>query len=114
MEKTDIAALVVVILIASAETFCLFICSKLKNKSYPLRVVLPVYAQDKELPQRLEYIASLIEEGSSFIEMVLLIDIDGTQEQIQLCREFCRCVRYAELIQPENIEKYMKNHLHFK
>ena len=113
MEKADIIAIVVVTVIAAAELLCLFLCSKLKHRSYPLCVALPVLAQDKELPQRLEYIASLIEDGSSFIETVLLIDMNGTQEQIQLCREFCQRYHAAELILPENIEKSMKNYLHF-
>lgn len=108
MEKTDIAAIVVVILVASAEIFCLFLCSKLKNKSYPLCVALPVYAQDKELPQRLEYIASLIEESSSFIETVLLIDIDGTQEQIQLCRDFCAHYHAMELTTAAGLENKLR------
>ena len=113
MEKAEIIAIVVVTVIAAAELFCLFICSKLQNKIYPLCVALPVNSQDKELPQRLEYIASLIEEGSTFIGTVLLIDIDGTDEQIQLCREFCSCYHAAELILPEDIKKSMKNYLHF-
>ena len=33
MEKADIIAVVVVSVIAAAELFCLFICSKLKHKS---------------------------------------------------------------------------------
>ena len=113
MEKADIIAIVVVSVIAAAELFCLFLCSKLKHQSYPLCAVLPVMAQDKELPQRLEYIASLIEDGSSFIETVLLIDMDGSQEQIQLCRDFCHRYNAMELILPEDIEKSMKNYLHF-
>ena len=108
MEKAEIIAIVVVTVIAAAELFCLFICSKLQNKSYPLCVALPVNSQDKELPQRLEYIASLIEEGSTFIGTVLLIDIDGTQEQIQLCRDFCAHYHAMELIKISDIEKHFK------
>ena len=113
MEKADIVAIVVVTVIAAAELTCLFLCSKLKRKSYPICAVLPIFAQDKELPQRLEYISSLMEDGSSFIETVLLIDMDGSDEQIQLCWEFCRSYHAAELILPEDIEKSMKNYLHF-
>ena len=113
MEKADIIAIVVVAVIAAAELLCLFLCSKLKRRSYPLCTVLPVTAQDKELPQRLEYIASLMEDGSSFIETVLLIDMDGTQEQIQLCREFCLSCHAAELIKAEDMEESLKKYLHF-
>ena len=108
MEKAKIIAIVVVTVIAAAELFCLFICSKLQNKSYPLCVALPVNSQDKELPQRLEYIASLIEEGSTFIGTVLLIDIDGTQEQIQLCRDFCAHYHAMELIKISYIANHFK------
>ncbi|MBP5378961.1 MAG: hypothetical protein J6X85_06450 [Ruminococcus sp.] len=97
MEKADIIAVVVVSVIAAAELFCLFICSKLKHKSYPLCIALPVTSEDDELPQRLEYIVSLIEEGSTFIGSILLIDIDGSKEQLQLCREFCALYHAMEL-----------------
>ena len=113
MEKADIVAIVVVTVIAAAELTCLFLCSKLKRKSYPLCAVLPIFAQDKELPQRLDYIASLMEDGSSFIETVLLIDIDGSDEQIQLCRELCAHYQAMELIKTENMEERLKKYLHF-
>ena len=50
MEKADIIAIAVVTVIAAAELTCLFLCSKLKHRSYPLCTVMPVTAQDKELP----------------------------------------------------------------
>lgn len=108
MEKAEIIAIVVVTVIAAAELFCLFICSKLQNKSYPLCVSLPISAQDKELPQRLEYIASLIEEGSTFIGTVLLIDIDGTDEQIQLCMDFCAHYHAMELTTAAELENKLR------
>ena len=109
MEKAEIIAIAVVAVIAAAELFCLFICSKLRNKSYPLCAVLPVTAQDNELRQRLEYIASIIEDGSAFIGAVLLIDIDGSQEQLQLCRDFCTHYHVMELIKIADFEKHLKN-----
>ena len=114
MEKAEVIAIVVVAVIAAAELLCLFICSKLQNKSYPLCAVLPVTAQDKELSQRLEYIASLIEEGSTIIGTVLLIDIDGTQEQLQLCRDICAHYHAMELIKTEDMEERLKKYLHFQ
>ena len=109
MEKAEIIAIAVVAVIAAAELFCLFRCSKLRPECYPLCIAQPVTAQDKELRQRLEYIASFIESGSSFADTVLLIDIDGTQEQLQLCMEFCNSYHAMELIKIADIEKHLKN-----
>lgn len=114
MEKADIIAVVVVTVIAAAELLCLFLCSKLRRRSYPLCAALPVTAQDKELSQRLEYIASLIEDGSSSIDTVLLVNIGASQEQLQLCREFCNTYHAAELIKTEDMEEKLKKYLHFQ
>ncbi|WP_028520246.1 hypothetical protein [Ruminococcus flavefaciens] len=113
METAEITALTVVFFIAAVEVCCFFVISKLRGRSYPLCVVMPVFAEDSELPQRLDYIGSLVEEGSVLAENILLIDYGGTAEQIELCRDFCTSHHAAEMILPEEIEKSMKKYLHF-
>lgn len=111
METAEIIAISVVALIAAAEIFCLFLCSKYKKKSYPLCIVIPVIAEDEEFPQRLDYIGSIIEDGSTFIGNVLLVDIDGSNEQIQLCRDFCHAYHAAEFTSVDEIEADLKKYV---
>ena len=113
METAEIIAISVVALIAAAEIFCLFICSKHKKKSYPHCIIIPVTAEDEEFPQRLDYIGSIIEDGSSYIGTILLVDIGGSQEQLQLCKDFCQAFHAAELTDIEDIEPALKKYLHF-
>ena len=113
MEAADITAIAVAVIITAAELFCLFICSRLKQESYPIYAAVPVSSRDKELPQRLEFLRSVIDNGSPVIGSVIIIYIDGDEEQLKLCREFCRCVPCAELILPAEIEKTLEKHLHF-
>ena len=113
METAEIIAISVVVLIAAAEIFCLFICSKHKKKSYPLCIVIPVLSDDIELEQRLGYISCLIEDSSTFIKTVLLVDIDGSNEQVQLCRDFCQAYHAAEFTNIDEIGTALKNYLHF-
>lgn len=108
METAEIAAIIVVGVIAAAEIFCLFICSRLKGKRYPICCVIPVFDDDDELSQRLDYIASLIEDGSSLIETVLLIDFGGSDCQLQLCSEFCKRYHAAELVTCDELEAHLR------
>ena len=114
MENAEIIAVSVVALIAAVEIFCLFICSKHKKKSYPHCIVIPIIAEDDELPQRLDYISSIIEDGSSYIGTVLLVDIGGSQEQLQLCTSFCKNYHAAEITDAKEIETALKKYLHFQ
>lgn len=108
METAEIVAISVVALIAAAEIFCLFLCSKHKKKTYPMFIAVPVVAGDTEFAQRLEYISTFIESGCTFIGSILLIDISASQEQLQLCRAFCEDYHAAELILPCDIETALK------
>ena len=111
METAEITALTVVFFIAAIEICCFFVCSKLRRRSYPLCTVIPVLAEDDELPQRLEYIASLIEDGRTFIGTILLIDMGGTDQQLELCREFCSVYHAAELVLPHEADRAMRRYL---
>ena len=114
METAEIVAISAVVLLVAAEIFCLFLCSRLKCKSYPMCIVIPVRSSDEELPQRLDFIGSLIEEGSPLIGDILIMDIDADEKQLLLCSEFCGRYHAAEIVLPEDIEKYIKNYLHFE
>ena len=108
MKTPELIAIIVVAVIAAAELICLFICSKHRGKSYPLCTVLPLFSQDSELSERLDYLSSIIEDGSLIADTILLIDYCGSAEQLQLCSEFCDRYHSAELISPDNIEPYLK------
>ncbi|EWM54281.1 hypothetical protein [Ruminococcus flavefaciens] len=112
MENAEITALAVVAFIAVLEICCFFICSRLRGKSYPLCTVLPIFAEDDELERRLEYIGTLIEDGSSCVETLILLDCGGSDGQIELCREFCSHFRSAELLAQEDIEDAMRRFIH--
>ena len=108
MKIPEMIAIIVVAVIAAAELICLFVYSKHRGKSYPLFTVLPLFTDDTELSERLEYLSSLIEDGSLIADTILLIDYGGSAEQLQLCSEFCDRYHSAELISPEDIEAYLK------
>ncbi|MDD7515461.1 hypothetical protein [Ruminococcus flavefaciens] len=104
METAEFIAIAVVVVIAAAEVVCLFICSRHKGRSYPLYTVIPVFAKDNELSERLDYLSSIIEDGSLIADAVLLINYDASAEQLKLCTDFCQHYHISELIYPEDIE----------
>ena len=109
MGTPEIIAVIVVAVIAAAEIICLFVCSRNKGRSYPLCTVLPVFAEDTKLSERLDYLSSIIEDGSLIADTIMLINYNGSAEQLQLCSEFCDRYHSAELISPENIEAYLRS-----
>jgi len=108
METPEITAIIVVAVIAAAELICLFIFSRHSGKSYPLYSAVPVFADDKELSERLDYLSTLIEDGSLIADTILLIDYSASTEQLQLCSEFCQRYHSAEIIIPDEIEEKLK------
>ena len=114
METAEIIAVSVAVLLIAIEILCLYICSRLKCKYYPLCIIIPVHRMDSSFTARLDCIGSLIEEGDPLVGTVLLMDIGSDETQLKQCGEFCRKYHAAELILPGDIEKTMKNYLHFE
>ncbi|WP_295087234.1 hypothetical protein [Ruminococcus sp.] len=114
METAEIIAVSISVLLIAAEILCLYLCSKLKCKNYPMCIVLPIHNEDKEFTERLDCLSLHIEEDNPLIGSVILLDIGANEEQLQFCREFCQCYHHAEIILPENMEISMKKYLHFK
>lgn len=78
-----IAALVLAV-IAAAEVVCLFLLP-LRSVSPLYAAVLPVFAEDDLLPQRLDCLALRSGGRTSLI----IADYSATEEQLVLCRQFC-------------------------
>lgn len=104
MEPAVIISIAVIAVIAVVEVYCLFVCSKLRGKSYPITAAVPVFPGDEELEDRLSYLDTLLTDGEAYICRVLLIDCGATPSQMELCRQFCEEFPAAELTDMENIE----------
>ncbi|HRR76370.1 MAG TPA: hypothetical protein P5191_06115 [Ruminococcus sp.] len=107
MDRAIIISAAIMVVITGTEFFCLFLCSKFKMNNYPIAALVPVFSSDDELAERLEYIMFLTERGSSPIEHIILMDINGSDEQISYCRMFCQSCKIAELITDTGIAKKM-------
>ena len=114
MGTAEMIAVSAVVLLIGLELLCLFLCSKLKCRSYPLWVVVPVHPMDSELSQRLDCIGAMIEDGSTLIGNIILLNMNADEKQLRLCREFCSRYHAAEIILPEDIGSSLKNYLHFQ
>jgi hypothetical protein len=113
MKTAEVIAVSTAALLIAAEILCLYFCSKMKCKNYPMCIVLPVHNDDREFTERLDCIGLHIEEGDPLIGAVLLMDIGADETQIQHCREFCQRYHAAKIILPEDMESSMKKYLHF-
>ena len=114
METAEIIAVSVAALLILIEILCLYLCSKLKSKNYPMCIIIPIHRNDSRFTERLDCIGSHIEEGDPLIGNVLLMDMDADEKQIQHCREFCQRYHAAEVVLPEDIGDSMKKYLHFE
>ena len=82
METAEVVAVSVAALLITIEILCLYLCSKLKCKNYPMCIILPICNEDKEFIERLECLSTHIVEGDPLIGTVLLVDIAGS---VQVC-----------------------------
>lgn len=114
MEKAEVIAISIAALLIAVEILCLYLCSKLKSKNYPMCIVLPIHSSDSKFTERLDCIGAHIEEGDPLIGTVLLMNIEADEKQLQHCREFCQRYHAAEVILPEDIEASIKKYLHFE
>lgn len=105
MDSAVLISAAVMFFIAAAEISCLFICSKFSQKRYPLTAVIPLIADDDELPDRLEYILSVTERGASPVEHILLLDMGADEKQMNYCRLFCKSCGIAEIITCDEMRK---------
>lgn len=68
--------------------------------------VVPVFPEDRNLPERLGCLSEKIACGQCRIEEIILIDYGATPEQLEICRRFCLdnpCAAIAEFSQFEKI-----------
>lgn len=104
MEPAVIISIAVIVIIAVVEVYCLFVCSKLRGKSYPMTAAVPVFSDDEELMDRLSYLDTLLTDGEAYIGRVLLIDCGATPAQLELCRQFCEEFPAAVLTDMDGLE----------
>lgn len=113
MVTAEIISISVVVLISAAELLCLYLCSRTECRGYPLCVIIPVRRCDTELEHRLDCIGSLISDGSPLIGNVCLLNIDPSEEQLEICDDFCQRYAAAEIVLPNDIVQYMNENLPF-
>ena len=105
MDMAVLISLVVMILVSAAEVLCLFFCSKLRTKRTPVAAVIPIFGEDGELEEKLQFMLSMTERGASPVDRLLLVNISGSEAQLAFCRDFCRSCCCAEIIPSGEIEK---------
>lgn len=108
MEPAVIISIAVIVIIAAVEIYCLFICSKLRGKSYPITAAIPVFPGDEELRDRLSYLDTLLTDGEAYIGRVLLIDCGASPAQLELCRQFCEEFPAAVMTDKEGLENSLR------
>ena len=107
MDMPILISLAVLIIIAGAEMFCLFIADRKCRKRPPLTAVIPVFPDSSDLEAALERTSELILRGSCPIERVLLIDYGADEASLSLCKAFCTDFPEAVLIKPDELEKIL-------
>ncbi len=101
MDGLIISAAVILAVIALIGTFSLFVALP-AEAAPPYAAVLPVFAEDTCLRERLEYLSM---KGSGRLNIVI-VDYSATPEQAELCRRFVHSSPDAVYINASELEKY--------
>lgn len=100
MDVIIIIAAVILAFIAVIEIITLF--SLPTDNAPPYVAVLPVFADDKYFPQRLEYI---LQKGCGRTN-IIMVDYSADNTQKELCRQFINDNPDAVFISHTELEKY--------
>lgn len=107
MDMPILISVAVLIIIAGAEMYCLFIADRKCMDRPPLTAVIPVLPDSAQLEAALERTGELILRGNCPIERILLIDYGATEGAIAQCKAFCADFPEASVIKPDELEKIL-------
>ncbi|MBO4877873.1 MAG: hypothetical protein J5501_07695 [Ruminococcus sp.] len=102
MDITMIIAGAVLAFIAAAEVICVFLLPA-RRVSPLYAAVLPVFAEDALLPQRLDVLA--LHSGGR--TSLIIADFTATEEQLVLCRQFCSNEPDCVIVKADELEKIL-------
>lgn len=102
MDIAMITAAAVLAVIAAAEVVYIFLLP-LRGVSPLYAAVLPVFAGDSLLPQRLDCLA--LHSGGR--TSLVIVDYSATEEQLILCRQFCSNEPDCVIVRAEELEKIL-------
>lgn len=107
MDNIIITSLIVLAVIAVIEAVSLFYKSSRRIKKLAFAAVVPVFPDDADLRERLEYLSDRLSGGAYYIEEIIIIDYGATVEQLEICRSFCYENGNAVLTDPASLEKIL-------
>ena len=108
MDTAIIISIIILTAISVIEIGGLFICAALRKERMPVIAVVPVLDGDSALSGTLDYYGSLLAEGSSCIDRLILIDYSADKKQADICRDFCLSFDDAYFVTPQDFEEHMK------
>ena len=106
MDTPVIISLIVLLIIAGIEIFCLFLCRRSPQRP-PLTLAVPVFADKELLTGTLSRVRELLLRGSCPLDAVILINYGADSELNAICEEFCRDFREAVFLKPEEVENFL-------
>ncbi|HBB72480.1 MAG TPA: hypothetical protein DCZ71_07745 [Ruminococcus sp.] len=102
MDTALITAAAVLAVIAAAEIICLFLLP-CRDVSPLYAEILPVFSEDDLLPQRLDCLA--LRSGGR--TALIIVDYSATEQQLELCRQFCSNEPDCTIISAGELEKIL-------
>lgn len=109
MDVPLIISVIALAVIAAVEIVCLLMCRRIQEKEMPMYIALPLLPDDGLLTERLDYLRQILTDPASRVRGAVLIDFGTGERQLQLCREFCDERGDTYIIQPKELEVFMKD-----
>ncbi|MBQ8296310.1 MAG: hypothetical protein IJX77_00840 [Ruminococcus sp.] len=107
MDNVIVTSVLILAVIAVIEGVSLFYKSSRRVKKLAFAAVVPVFPDDDDLRERLEYLGDKLSGGSYYIEEIIIINYGATIEQLEICGRFCYENRNAILTDPASLEKIL-------
>lgn len=107
MDKIIITSVLILAIIALIEAVSLFYKASCRISRISFAAVIPVFPDDSDLRERLQYLSEKLSCGSYYIEEIIIINYGATVQQLEICRAFCYENKNAILTDPASLEKIL-------
>ena len=108
------AAAVLLILGAAAGIAFILRIPGVSDEIPPFAAVVPVWENDRKLPERLATLSEKLAFGDCCTGYILLLDFGAGEEELAICRSFCAEFTQAVIVPEHDLQKILSKTFAFQ
>lgn len=107
MDKVTVTSVIILAVIAVIEGVSLFCGSAGRKRKLTFAAVIPVFPEDDDLRERLEYLTRKLSGGACSAGSIIIVNYGAAIGQLEICELFCSENPNAFITDPAGLEKIL-------